>query len=151
VIIDDGAAYIFWGNGQCYYAKLKPNLVEMDGPIKTLNLPEFEEGVHIHKRNGWYYLSYGYQMPEKVAYAMSRSIDGPWEFKGILNEVAINCETNRAAIIDFKDKSYFIYHNGGLQNGGSHRRSVCMDYLYYNPDGNMKRVVMTSEGVQPVK
>ena len=150
MVDDDGQAYIFWGNGQCYYAKLKENLIELDGPVRTLNLPEFEEGVHIHKRNDWYYLSYGYQMPEKVAYAMSRRMDGPWEFKGILNEIAGNCETNRAAIVDFKGKSYFIYHNGALKNGGSHRRSVCIDYLYYHPDGTMKRVVMTSEGVQAV-
>jgi beta-xylosidase len=149
VLIDNnGHAYIFWGNGKCFYAKLKPNLTELDGPINnTLDLPGFEEGAHLHTRNGWYYLSYGYQMPEKVAYAMSRSIEGPWEFKGILNELAGNCETNRPAILDFKDRSYFIYHNGGLKNGGSHRRSVCIDYLYYNPDGTMKRVIMTSEGV----
>jgi beta-xylosidase len=147
IIDDDGQAYIFWGNGRCYYAKLKANLTEIDGPLRILDLPEFEEGAHIHKRNQWYYLSYGYQMPEKVVYAMSRSIDGPWEFKGILNEIAGNCKTNRAAILDFKGKSYFIYHNGGLKNGGSHRRSVCIDYLNYNPDGTMKRVVMTSEGV----
>ncbi|MGZ4090624.1 MAG: glycoside hydrolase family 43 protein [Bacteroidia bacterium] len=150
LIDDDGQAYIFWGNGKCYFAKLKENLIEVDGPIKMLNLPDFEEGAHIHKRNGWYYLTYGYQMPEKVAYAMSRNINGPWEFKGILNEVAGNCETNRAAILDFKGKSYFFYHNGALKNGGSHRRSVCVDYLYYNNDGSMKPVVMTSTGVQPV-
>jgi beta-xylosidase len=151
MIDDDGQAYIFWGNGQCYHAKLKPNLTELDGPVKILDLPEFEEGAHIHKRNGWYYLSYGYQMPEKVAYAMSRSIHGPWEFKGILNEIAGNCKTNRAAVVDFKGKSYFIYHNGALKDGGSYRRSVCIDYLHYNPDGTMKRVVMTSEGVPRIK
>ena len=152
VIVDDnGQTYMFWGNKTCYYAKLKKNMFELDGPIKTLQLPGFEEGANIHKHNGWYYLSYGYQMPEKVAYAMSRSIDGPWEFKGILNEIAGNCETNRAAILDFRGQSYFIYHNGALINGGSHRRSVCIDFLYYNPDGTMKRVIMTSEGVRQVK
>jgi hypothetical protein len=86
-------------------------------------------------------------MPEKVAYAMSRNINGPWEFKGILNEIAGNCDTKRPVILDFKGKSYFIYHNGALKNGGSHRRSVCIEYLYYNGDGTIKRVVMTSEGV----
>jgi beta-xylosidase len=149
VLLDDnGEAYIFWGNGTCYYAKLKDNMSELDGLIKIIDLPGFEEGAHIHKRNGWYYLSYGYGMPEKVAYAMSRSIHGPWVFKGILNEIAGNCQTNRPCIIDFKDKPYFIYHNGALKEGGSHRRSVCIDYLYYNEDDTIKRVVMTSEGVK---
>ncbi len=151
LIDDDGQAYIFWGNGTCYYARLKENMMELDSPIQTVDLRGFEEGIHIHKRNGWYYLSYGYGMPEKCAFAMSRSISGPWEFKNILNEIAGNCQTNRPCIIDFKGKSYFIYHNGALKNGGSHRRSVCIDYLYYNPDDTMKRIIMTSEGVQPVK
>lgn len=114
IIDDDGQAYIFWGNGACYFARLKENMIELDGTIEVIELPGFKEGAHIHKRHGWYYLSYGYEMPEKVAYVMSRNINGPWEFKGILNEIAGNCETNRPCIIDFKGKSYFIYHNGAL-------------------------------------
>ena len=68
--------------------------------------------------------NYGaYQFPEKIAYAMSKSINGPWEFKGILNELAGNSNTNHQAIISFKGKDYFIYHNGAIQpNGGSFRR-----------------------------
>lgn len=150
LIDDDGQAYMFWGEGKCYFARLKSNMIELDGEITTIDLPDFSEGSHIHKRGDWYYLSYGYQMPEKVAYAMSRSIDGPWEFKGILNELAGNSETNRPAIVDFKGKSYFFYHNGGLKNGGSHRRSVCVDELNYNDDGTMRRVIMTSEGITAI-
>jgi beta-xylosidase len=146
LIDDDGEAYIFWGSRTCYFAKLNPNMTELDGDITTVDLPGFEEGAHIHKRNGWYYLSYGYGTPEKVAYAMSRNINGPWEFKGILNEIAGNCETNRPCIIDFKGQSYFIYHNGALKNGGSHRRSVCVDLLHYNDDDTIQRVIMTTEG-----
>jgi beta-xylosidase len=150
LVDDDDQAYIFWGKNTCYYAKLKDNMIELDSEIKTIDLPDFMEGAHIHKRDGWYYLSYGYGFPEKVAYAMSRSIHGPWEFKGILNELAGNCETNRPAITLFKGKWYFFYHTGGLKDGGSHRRSVCVDYLYYNPDGTMRRVMMTSEGVEKI-
>ena len=149
-IDDDGSAYIFWGNQTCYFARLAKNMTSLEGEIHILDLPLFEEGAHIHKRDGWYYLSYGYGMPEKVAYAMSRNVNGPWEFKGILNEIAGNCETNRPCILDFKGTSYFMYHNGALKNGGSHRRSVCIDYLFYNDDGTMKRVVMTSEGIDSI-
>jgi beta-xylosidase len=151
MIDDDGQAYLFWGNSRCYYAKLKKNMIELDGPIRTVDLPGFMEGAWIDKRNGWYYLTYAYQFPEKIAYAMSRSIDGPWQFKGILNEIAGNCQTNSPAIIDFKGQAYFIYHNGGAPGGGSYRRSVCIDHLYYNPDGTIRRVKMTSEGVSEVR
>ena len=149
IVDDDGQAYLFWGNTVCNYVKLKENMIEMDGPMQTIDLPNFTEAPWIHKRKGWYYLSYAYQFPEKIAYAMSKSVTGPWEYKGILNEVAGNSNTNHQAIIDFKGKSYFIYHNGVIPTeGGSFRRSVCVDRLYYNNDGTMKRVVMTSEGIQ---
>ncbi len=148
-IDDDKQAYIFWGNTACYWAKLKDNMIELDGEIQTIDLPHFTEAPYIHKRNDWYYLSYAYQFPEKTAYAMSKSITGPWEYKGILNELAGNSNTNHQSIIEFKNKWYYIYHTGGLQpHGGSFRRSVCIDHLYYNNDGTMKRVVMTSEGIQ---
>lgn len=152
IIDDDGQAYLFWGNTKCYYAKLKRNMTELDGPIKTIELPDFTEAPWIHKRKGWYYLSYATMFPEKIAYAMSRSIHGPWQYKGILNEIAGNSNTNHQSIIDFKGSSYFVYHNGSIStDGGSFRRSVCIDYLYYNKDGTIKRVVMTSEGVAGVK
>ena len=153
VIIDsDGQAYLFWGNRKCYYVKLKQNMTEIDGEIKTIDLPDYTEAPWIHKQNGWYYLSYASSFPEKISYAMSRSINGPWKYKGILNEVAGNSNTNHQAIISFKGKNYFVYHNGSIPtDGGSFRRSVCIDYLYYNADGTIKRIVMTSEGVKPAK
>lgn len=151
-IDDDEQAYLFWGNTKCYYAKLKENMIELDGEIKVVEgLPNFTEAPWIHKKGDWYYLSYAYQFPEKTAYAMSKSINGPWEFKGILNELAGNCNTNHQAIIEYKGVPYFIYHTGGVQApdfGGSFRRSVCVDRLFYNEDGTLKRVLMTSEGIQ---
>ena len=150
VIIDaDGQAYLFWGNTVCNYVKLKANMIEMDGPIQTIDIPKFTEAPWIHKHKNWYYLSYATGFPEKIAYAMSKSVNGPWEYKGILNELAGNSNTNHQSIIEFKGVPYFIYHTGGIQpNGGSFRRSVCIDRLYYNEDGTMKRVIMTSEGIQ---
>lgn len=127
-------------------------MLELDGPIKTIDLPKFTEAPWIHKRAGWYYLSYAYEFPEKTAYAMSRKIEGPYEYKGLLGEIPGNCNTAHQAIIDFKGKTYFIYHNGALvPNYGSFHRSVCIDYLHYNKDGTMKRVAMTSEGVPAAK
>lgn len=152
IIDDDGQAYLFWGNGICYYARLKSNMTELDGPVKSIVLPGYTEAPWIHKHNGWYYLSYAYGFPEKIAYAMGRNINGPWEYKGIINEIPGNSNTNHQAIIDFKGKTYFIYHNGALvPDAGSFHRSVCIDYLYYNKDGSIKRVIMTSEGVKEIK
>ncbi len=149
-IDDDGQAWIFWGNRQCYYAKLKENMIEIDGDIKQLNFEgfEFTEAPWIHKRKGKYYLTYATELPEKIAYAMADSIEGPYEYKGILNEIAGNSNTNHQAIVEFKGQSYFIYHNGGIQtDGGSYSRSVCIDKLEYNKDGSIKPIVMSTKGV----
>lgn len=148
IIDDDGQAYIFWGNTKCYYAKLKENMIELDGPIINIELPRYTEAPWIHKSGKWYYLSFASEFPEKICYAMSRNINGPWQYKGILNEMAGNSNTNHQAIVKFKNEWYFVYHNGGANvDGGSFRRSVCIDRLYYKKDGTIKRIQMTSEGV----
>lgn len=152
-IDDDGQAWLFWGNQECYYAKLKENMIEVDGEIKRLRFRGFDytEAPWIHKYNGKYYLSYASGFPEKIEYAMADKIDGPYAYKGILNEIAGNSNTNHQSIVCFNGQWYFIYHNGGIQpDGGSYSRSVCIDRLYYNPDGTMKRVQMTTEGVSPL-
>ncbi|RYF99133.1 MAG: glycoside hydrolase, partial [Chitinophagaceae bacterium] len=93
IIDDDGQAYLFWGNQRCYYTKLKANMIELDGPIKTVDVPDFTEAPWIHKRKNRYYLSYASGFPEKIVYAMSNNINGPWIYKGILNEIAGNSNT----------------------------------------------------------
>ncbi len=150
VFIDkDGTAWLFWGNRICYYVKLKDNMIETEGEIKQIKFDNFEftEAPWIHTYKGKYYLTYAAEFPEKIAYAMADHIEGPWEYKGILNEIPGNCITNHQAIVEYNGEWYFIYHNGALKGGGSVNRSVCIDRLYYNPDGTMKRVIMTSEGV----
>lgn len=74
--------------------------------------------------------------------------NGSLGIQRILNELAGNSNTNHQAIIEFKGNWYFIYHNGGINpTGGSFRRSVCIERLYYNEDGTMKRIQMTTEGI----
>lgn len=152
-IDDDGQAYMYWGNTFCYYVKLHENMIDTVGPIVRVDgLPRFTEAPFIHKHRRWYYLSYASEFPEKIVYARSRSITGPWEYMGILNEIAGNSNTNHQSIVEFKGNWYFIYHNGGADvNGGSYRRSVCIDKLEHNRNGTIKRVVMTTEGVSQLK
>ncbi len=122
---DDGQAYLIWGNTACYLAKLKENMIELDGPIQTINVPNFTEAPWIHKHGDLYYLSYATGFPEKTAYATAPKITGPWTYRGLLAELAGNCNTMQQAIIDYHGKSYFIYHTVGIQpGGGSYRRSV---------------------------
>ena len=150
-IDDDDQAWIFWGNTECYYAKLKPNMIEIDGDVKRVmfeNFDDFTEAPWIHKHKGKYYLSYATGFPEKISYAMADNIEGPYKYMGILNEVAGNSNTNHQAITKFKGKWYFFYHNGARKGGGGASRSVCIDQLHYNRNKSLKRVIMTTEGVK---
>lgn len=136
-IDDDGTPYIFWGNQICYYARLKPSMTEIDGEIHRLDLKDFTEAPWVHKRDGKYYLTYAARWPEKIAYAMSDSIGEPWEYKGIISEVAGNSNTTHPAIVNFKGRDWFFSHIGGL-GGGSGSRSVIVEPMYYNADGTYK-------------
>jgi hypothetical protein len=148
VLVHDGQAYLYWGKYRCFTARLDDSITALAGPITEIELPAFEEGVHVHERDGWFYLSFGHRYPQRVAYAHSRHPEGPWTVEGILNEVPGNCATNRPAIVEFDGQWIFFYHNGVLPGGGSHRRSVCADRLTHTPDGRLERVRMTTEGLR---
>jgi beta-xylosidase len=151
----DGQAWLFWGNQKCYYARLKSNMTELDGEIEVIpdeQVKGFTEAPWIHKRGDIYYLSYATGFPEKIAYSISKSIAGPWKHVGLLAEAAGNSNTIHQGIITFKGNDYFFYHNGTAQHpnaGDSFRRSVCIDSLHYEPDNRMKRVIQTTEGIDP--
>jgi len=147
---------LFWGNQKCYWARLKRNMIELDGEIQVIaddQVVNFTEAPWIHKHEGLYYLSYATGFPERIAYSTSPKITGPWTPRGLLTEGAQNSNTIHQGIITFKGKHYFFYHSGMIQHpnaGGSYRRSVCVDRLHYNDDGTLKRVVQTTDGVDAV-
>lgn len=165
---DDGRVYMYWGNNALYWVELEQNMIHLKGEQFTLDsngkmtnrntrnvqihavnsLPDFEEAAYLHKHGDWYYLSYSKGFPESTAYGMSRSPTGPWEYKGhILDAQAIpdGIGTVHHSIFEFKGASYISYHNAGLPTGGDYRRSVCLDRLYYNSDGTIKKIIPTSK------
>ncbi len=142
-IDDDGQAYLYWGNKSCKFVKLKSNMIELDGPISVVALENFEEAPWLYKRNGIYYLVYAAMFPEYTDYATSFSPTGPWTYRGRITDLVPNSTTIHPAIIDYHGRSYFFYHNGALPTGGNYRRSICLDRLYYEPDGSIRKVIQT--------
>jgi hypothetical protein len=45
LIDDDGQAYLYWGKANCFHARLKPNMIELEGNIQTVEFPDFVEGL----------------------------------------------------------------------------------------------------------
>lgn len=149
VLIDGDEAWLCWGNGTCFLAKLKPNMIELDGDIKVVDVPNYVEGPWLHKRNGIYYLTYASfgNGSETISYATAPSIEGPWTPQGELTGNAENSFTIHPGIVEFKGQPYLFYHNATLEldghKGAIGRRSVCVDSLSYNQDGTMNHVTQT--------
>ena len=152
----DGTTWIAWGNRECYMAKLKPNMIELDGPITEITLPHYEEGPWLHKRGKLYYLTYASldretQRDEHVSYATAPAITGPWTYRGELTGSGKYSFTIHPGIAEFKGNWYLFLHNANLaigdQSGAIGRRAVTAEHLYYNADGTMKPVVQSEAGV----
>lgn len=146
LIDDDNTPYIIWGNGQCYYAKLKDNMIEIDGEIHQIELPDYTEAPWLHKYNGKYYLTYATGWPEKIATAVSDHIGGPYEPLGVISEIAGNSNTTHPAIVEFRNRWIFFSHNGGLHDGTSYSRSVIAEPLHYDAQGRILPIPPTAKG-----
>ena len=152
-IDDDNTPYIIWGNRECYIAKLKDNMIEIDGDIKRIDIGTefpFTEAPWVHKYGKKYYLSYASGWPEKIAYAMADNIMGPWTAKGIISDIAGNSNTTHPAIVNYNDQWIFFSHNGALHDGGSYKRSVIAEPMSYNADGTIRPVMPTTKGMSAV-
>lgn len=149
----DGNSYLFWGGGMIQVAKLKDNMVELDGKPERIPLPKgFVEGPFAFERNGKFYLTYPWVRKdggtECLAYAMSDKPMGPYEHKGIIMAEHPNgCWTNHHSIIEFKDQWYLFYHNNAYSPSFDKNRSVCVDSLFFNADGTIQEVKPTLRGV----
>ena len=153
---DDGTTWIAWGNRQAYIAKLKSNMIELDGPIREITPPHFEEGPWLHKRGKFYYLTYASldratHRDERISYATATSLDGPWTYRGELTGSGKYSFTIHPGIAQYKGDGYIFLHNASLAigdlNGAIGRRAVTVERLEYNPDGTLKPVVQTEAGI----
>jgi len=161
-IDDDGTAWLSWGNGTCFLAKLKPSMTELDGDIIALPMQNYVEGPWLYKRradNGqtWWYMVYASMGSgrETISYAMAPDVKGPWTFQGELTGMAENSFTIHPGVIDFQGHSYLFYHNSTVSLHGygpaTGRRSVCYDEMFYNPDGTIRPVVQTLGKPEPIQ
>ena len=154
-IDDDGTPWMAWGNGDCYLVKLKRNMVELDGPITKVPYRNYSEGPWLFKRGDLYYNVYAADAPgvqaEQICYSTAKKITGPWTYGGFVTGPAKHGFTIHPSVIEFKGQWYFFYHDGSYTlngtPGGDCRRQVCVEYLYFNPDGSIRPITLTTDGV----
>lgn len=146
-IDEDGQAYMYWGNPNCYYVKLNEDMISYSGDIvKLKETPEhYQEGPWFYKRNGHYYLAFASTCcPEGIGYAMSDSPTGPWKTKGYIMRPTERTRGNHPGIMDYKGKSYVFGLNYDLlkleTNTHYERRLVSVAEMHYNEDGTIQEV-----------
>jgi hypothetical protein len=164
-----GKSYLYWGNGFAAGAELNDDMVSINSEtVKTLKVPgSFREGSHVLYREGKYYYMWSIddtRSPDyAVGYAFMSSPLG--ELTVPENNVILRKDESKGIFgtghhstiqIGRKDEWYIIYHRfnypNGINMGGSagFNREVCIDKMYFNPDGTIKPVVPTLEGIDPV-
>lgn len=158
VFIDnDGQAYLYWSLRDIYVAKLKDNMLELDSEPQIIqNLPQkgLKEGPWVFERNGIYYLTFPHveNTIERLEYAMAKNPMGPFIMAGVIvDESPMNCWTNHHSIIEYKGQWYLFYHQNHYSPHFDKNRSVCIDSLFFNSDGTIRKVIPTHRGVGIVK
>ena len=152
----DGKSYLFWGNANLYMAELADDMVSFAGPIQQIDLPDFVEGPWVFERDGIYYLAYASMdqrlgPDERISYATSPSITGPWTRQGEITGSAANSFTIHPGIAQFMGEWYLFYHVGTLtvgdQPGGLGRRAVAVERLRFDDAGRILRIEQTQAGI----
>ena len=172
-IDDDGQAYLYFGRSVPGYVKLNSDMISYSGSVQCPSVSsqsfgpapsaggfpsQYEEGPWIMKHGTTYYLAYAANnIPEDISYSKASSATGPFTYGGTIMKASGASFTNHTGIIDFSGHSYFFYHDGALQKGGSvpsngdgYHRSVCLEEFTYNSDGSFPTIAQTSGGPKPL-
>lgn len=159
--------YLAWGNSKLYICELNEDMISVrdydgDGKItfKTdirSKMPpdSYTEAPWIYRRQdengnyyGDYYLFYAYGWREQMAYATTGDLmEGRLYFQDTIMKPSATSNTNHMAVVDFLDKTWFIYHNGSLPGGSGYRRVACIAEVQFYPDGAVEYIQETAAGV----
>lgn len=144
----DGQAYLFYGGGgNCAVARLNPDMISINGTAEAMtNLHDFHEGTWVFKRDNLYYLTYANNAANnnEMEYATATNVMGPWTPKGVYL-TSTGSGTTHGSVVQYHGQWYQFYHNAVISGNGT-LRSMCVDVLNFDADGNILTVVQTTNG-----
>ena len=165
-----GKSYLYWGNGYMSAAELNSDMISINkSSLKLMNVDgTFREGSYVIYRNGTYYFMWSEddtRSPNyKVRYGTSDSPMGKLTIPENNIVISQNVEKeifatghNSVVQIPGKDEWYLVYHRftrpAGIKMGDAagFNREVCIDKLEFDADGNIKTVIPTLVGIEPIK
>jgi beta-xylosidase len=157
---DDGAAYLYWGQGNCNMVKLGEDMISYDSTkIVSIKPKGYNEGSFVFKRNGKYYLmwsEFDTRDPRySVAYATANSPLGPFvkaENRPVLKGKGVVKGAGHHSVVQVpgKDEWYIVYHRFKIPGGNGYNRETCISPMRFDKEGNILPVDVF-ESVKPVK
>ncbi|WOX04512.1 family 43 glycosylhydrolase [Microbulbifer pacificus] len=152
-IDDDGKAYLYFHgtNFDYYVVEMAEDMRSIRGAFQKMDMGGYEpkmEGPWVFKRGDKYYFT----MPENnraLAYYMSDSPAGPWQYQGVFMEQEHN-SNNHHSIVEYKGQWLLFYHrwlDTAASSCEKRQRHSAAEYLYFNDDGTIQKVRRTERGV----
>ena len=148
---DDGVTYLFFGGGkELFAAPLQDDLLSVaQAPIKIEGLPAgYKEGSFPFKKDSIYYLTFAHVFPGEgytIGYATADKPLGPYTYRGKIMDNIEN-GTNHHSLVEYQGQWILFYHFWHI-SGYNKLRSMCADYLSFNQDGSIKKVIPTRRGI----
>lgn len=156
VFVDtDGQAYYYWGQFSANAARLLPDMMTIDESsivreILTEQEHHFHEGSSVRKRGDTYYYVFAdvsRGKPTSLGYATSKSPLGPFQYQGVIIDNAA-CDpkswNNHGSIEEVGGRWYVFYHRSS--NNSQYLRRACAEPIYFDENGLIPEVKMTSQG-----
>jgi hypothetical protein len=159
----DNSYYMYYGGwGHCNIVRLDSSFTKLapfeDGTLYREVTPKgYVEGPCMFSKDGKFYFMWsegGWGGPDySVAYAISDSIFGPFERIGKILEqdtkVATGAGHHSVLHVPGTDQWYIVYHRRPLRETHPNHRVTCIDRMEFEPNGHIKPVKITFEGVCP--
>jgi len=161
-----GKYYLYWGNSYLWMAELADDMISlvpgtMHELIPRSQIGEFHylEGTYVFERNGLYYFMWSENITRSARYCIRYLIsDSPTEFirngkpAKVEEQIVLQQDpslqifgTGHHSVLNIPgtDDWYMVYHRftrpEGIKMGlsGGYNREVCIDPMYFNPDGTI--------------
>jgi beta-xylosidase len=148
---DDRVHLLYGGFWRMVHAELGSDMISVVGRMEESTPRDFFEAPFLTKHEGAYYVVYAAgSNPATIDWATSDSPMGPWSYGGrILDALPATAgedpPTSHPGVARFAGQWYLVYHiSNGPNDGGTYRREVAVEKLFFNLDGSIEPVAPSS-------
>jgi beta-xylosidase len=147
---EDGAAYLYFGNGNCNVVRLNEDMISFDpAAVKRITPRDYGEGSFVLKRNGIYYLMWSRFDTRDPRYcvmvATSSSPFGPFT-NAVSNPILVQSGSIKGAghhsVVQLpgRDEWVIAYHRFRIPRGDGYHRETCLSPLRFDSQGRIQQV-----------